>query len=104
MHIILKVKPLPDFQLELTFNDNKTMLVDLKKRLKGGIFEDLKDPEFFKKVFVDEEMGTIAWPNGADLCPDVLYLEGQEVPKPKRKMAKRIIAKPKARKKSSKVT
>ena len=27
----------------------------------------------FAKVRVDPELGTIAWPTGADLCPDVLY-------------------------------
>jgi len=27
----------------------------------------------FGQVRVDEEIGTIAWPNGADLDPDVIY-------------------------------
>ena len=38
-----------------------------------GIFASLKDRAEFLKVFVDPELGTICWPNGADLDPDVLY-------------------------------
>lgn len=40
-----------------------------------GVFEPLADPHEFAKVRVDPELGTIAWPNGADLDPDVLYAE-----------------------------
>jgi len=38
-----------------------------------GVFEPLSDPAYFALVRVDSELGTIAWPNGADLDPDVLY-------------------------------
>jgi hypothetical protein len=39
----------------------------------GEVFEPLKDPEYFAKAFVDEELGTVCWPNGADLSPEWLY-------------------------------
>jgi hypothetical protein len=32
------------------------------------------DPQFFRSVQVDPELGTIVWPNGADIDPDVLVL------------------------------
>ncbi|MEY2984959.1 MAG: hypothetical protein RLZZ568_1576 [Cyanobacteriota bacterium] len=38
-----------------------------------GIFDPLKDPEYFTQVKVNPELGTIQWPNGADLDPGVLY-------------------------------
>ncbi len=31
------------------------------------------DDQFFQQVSVNPELGTVTWPNGADLCPDVLY-------------------------------
>jgi len=31
------------------------------------------DPALFRQVQVDRELGTIVWPNGADIDPDVLY-------------------------------
>ena len=38
------------------------------------MFEPLRaDPELFRQVRVDEELGTIVWPNGADMDPDVLH-------------------------------
>jgi uncharacterized protein DUF2442 len=41
----------------------------------GLIFEPVRnDPTFFRSVSV--EGGTIAWPNGADIDPDVLYYDG----------------------------
>jgi hypothetical protein len=33
----------------------------------------VEEPGFFAQVRVDSEAGTIVWPNGVDLCPDVLY-------------------------------
>lgn len=33
-----------------------------------------KDAALFRSVRVDEELGTIVWPNGADIDPDVLIL------------------------------
>jgi hypothetical protein len=61
--------------VELTFTDGSRGVVDLGPRLagRGGVFEPLKDPAYFARVSVDEDAGTIAWPNGVDLDPDVLY-------------------------------
>lgn len=38
-----------------------------------GVFAPLRDPVRFAEVRVDAELGTVVWPNGADLDPDVLY-------------------------------
>ena len=45
------------------------------------MFEPLQDPNEVAKVRVDPESGTVSWPNGADLDPDVLYarISGQEI-------------------------
>jgi hypothetical protein len=37
----------------------------------GTLFEPLRDPDYFRQVRV--ELGAVAWPNGADLAPDVMY-------------------------------
>ena len=39
-----------------------------------GVFEPLRDPAFFAQVTLDEELGTIGWPNGADVAPETLHL------------------------------
>ena len=48
----------------------------------GGVFEPLKDPAFFRQVRLNGEAGTIEWPNGVDLCPDVLYSRATGIPIP----------------------
>ncbi len=40
-----------------------------------GVFEPLKDREYFVKVRVNRDSGTIEWPNGADIDPSILYSE-----------------------------
>jgi hypothetical protein len=42
-------------------------------RERGGVFESLRDPEHFAQVRLDPEIGTITWPSGADLAPEVPY-------------------------------
>ena len=62
------------FVLRLVFEDGNERDVDLEQELWGPIFAPLRDdPELFRQVRVDEELGTIVWPNGADMDPDVLH-------------------------------
>jgi hypothetical protein len=70
---VIAVEPLHGYRLRLKFSDGLVRVVDLADRLWGPMFEPLKDPSFFRQVRVDEEAGTVAWPNGLDLDPDVLH-------------------------------
>ena len=70
---VRKVTPLDGFTLRLEFTDGSERKLDIEPYLKGPIFQPLKrDLALFRSVRVDEELGTIVWPNGADVCPDVL--------------------------------
>jgi hypothetical protein len=70
---IRTVRPSSGFTVELGLSDGTTRTVDLDPYLTGPIFEPLRrDPALFGAVRVDEALGTIVWPNGADLDPDVL--------------------------------
>lgn len=67
------MKVLEGFQVHLLFTDGTEKTVDLSPYLHGPVFDPLKkDPAMFRQVRVDPELGTIVWPNGADVCPDVL--------------------------------
>ena len=63
------------FQVALEFTDGSTGTVDLTAWIggRGGVFAPLQNQAFFARVTVDREAGTIVWPNGADLDPDMLY-------------------------------
>ena len=71
MSRIVLAKPLDGYRLEIEFADGLKGLVPLADRLFGPVFEPLRDPAIFQKVFVDE-FGAVCWPNGADLAPDAL--------------------------------
>lgn len=66
-----------DYVVELIFKDGSVGQVDLAPSIvgRGGVFEALNDPSVFGQVRVDPESGTIVFPNGVDLDPDVLYEE-----------------------------
>ena len=71
---VVEVEPLDGFVIRLRFNDATERTLDLAEELWGPVFAPLKaDPTLFRQVRVDEEIGTIVWPNGADMDPDVLH-------------------------------
>jgi hypothetical protein len=71
---IVGARALGDYRLHLRFEDGVEGVVDLAPHLSfQGVFEPLRDPAYFAQVRVDADLGTVAWPNGADLDPDVLY-------------------------------
>ena len=53
--------------------DGSSRDVDLAGELRGPVFAPLADPDFFARVRVDDDLGTVVWPNGADLDPLVLH-------------------------------
>lgn len=71
---IVEARPLSNYRIYLRFEDGVEGELDLAAFIRfDGVFEPLKEPEQFAQVQVHPELGTIVWPNGADLDPDVLY-------------------------------
>lgn len=68
------VRVLGRYVVELEFEGRERRVVDLEPLLVGPAFDELLgDYTLFLQVRVDPEIGTIAWPNGADLSPRTLY-------------------------------
>ena len=73
---IVEVRPLGAHRLYLRFEDGVSGELDFAGRLRfEGVFAPLRDPAVFAQVRIHPDLGTVAWPNGADLDPDVLYAE-----------------------------
>ncbi len=71
---VTDVEPLEGFRLRLRFSDGSERELDLEAELWGPVFEPLReDPDMFRQVRVDAELGTIVWPNGADMAPEFLH-------------------------------
>ncbi|MGO4883276.1 MAG: DUF2442 domain-containing protein [Bryobacteraceae bacterium] len=71
---IVAANSLGGHRLHLRFEDGVEGTIDLAPVLSfRGVFEPLRDPAYFAQVRVDPALGTVTWPNGADLDPDVLY-------------------------------
>jgi hypothetical protein len=72
---IREVTPIGSFRLRLTLTDGSIVERDVTDLLVGPMFEAIRnDAVAFGQVKVEE--GTLLWPNGADLCPDVLIWGG----------------------------
>ena len=79
-HEVKKAKYLEDYKILLTFDDKKKKVVDFRDALQdfdGEVFQPLKDIKYFKKFKVG--IGTVVWPNDADVSPDYLYEVGINV-------------------------
>ena len=76
---VVAARVLRPYVLEVTFDDGTVREVDLEPVLWGEVFEPLRDPDYFAQVTVDPDLGTVVWPNGADLAPEFLYY-GDENP------------------------
>ena len=62
-----------DFCIALTYDDGLVAELDFRGYADGRageIIEPLADERFFSRVTIDH--GVLTWPNGYDICPDVL--------------------------------
>jgi len=73
---ITEVQVVGRYVLRLCFEDGTVGDVDVAKLVEfRGVFSPLADDSEFARVRVNPELGTVTWPCGADLDPDVLYAE-----------------------------
>jgi hypothetical protein len=80
---VVEVEAVGDHRLRLRFEDGVEGVIDLTAIVPfEGVFAPLRDPTVFAAARVNGELGTVCWPNGADLDPDVLYalVQGQPAP------------------------
>ena len=69
-----KVKPLPNYEIEVEFNDGTRGIVEMIKLImsdKAGVFSVLKDKAIFNKAKL--EYGILTWPGEIDLAPDPMF-------------------------------
>jgi len=69
--IPIKVNPIADYKLNLTFDNGVNKVFDVKPYIKGSWYGELKDLNYFNRVKTNGY--SIEWPNGQDICPDELY-------------------------------
>lgn len=70
---VQQVTALEGYHLRVAFTDGSERVIDVEPFLRGPIFDPVRsDRTVFEAVAVDPELGTIVWPNGADIDPDVL--------------------------------
>jgi hypothetical protein len=80
---VISVEPLANYELRVTFDDGVQGVVDVAQMVRfTGVFEPLGERATFAQVRVHPELGTVCWPNGADLDSDVLYAKvtGKAIP------------------------
>lgn len=68
---VTDVKPLEDYKLLLTFENDEQKVFDVTPYLEVGKFSELKDDDLFKSVHISFD--SIAWKNQLDLDPELLY-------------------------------
>ena len=70
----IKVEALPEFRIRITYSDQVEGVVDLSADVGKGVFGPLRDPAFFRRVYVGQ-FGQIAWSDDIEICPDAAYQE-----------------------------
>lgn len=68
---VKSVIPKNGYILELVFENGQKGIYDVSKLLNIPVFHPLKDVAYFRQV--RPMFGSVAWPEGQDICPDTLY-------------------------------
>ena len=73
-HDVTEMRIMDGYKLQLTFDDGKSGVLDCKPFIdKGGVFSKLSDPEFFKNVQINSELGVLTWDDEIDIAPETVY-------------------------------
>ena len=61
-------------RLRIAFEDGISGEIHASDCTWRGVLEPLRDPTYFARVELDPQLGTLSWPNGADVAPETLHM------------------------------
>jgi hypothetical protein len=71
---VVEARPVGGYRVYVRFDDGVAGEVDLAALITfEGVFAPLRALEQFAELQVASDLGTICWPNGADIAPETLY-------------------------------
>lgn len=70
---LVKVEPLPQMKLRLSYETGEIKVFDVEPYAMGSWFSKLKDDNYFKTVQMLPGGIGIEWPEGQDIAPHELY-------------------------------
>jgi hypothetical protein len=73
IHRVTRFSIVGPYTLTVGFSDDTEQRIDFEPVLKGALFGPLQDVATFNAVRLDDEAGTLVWPNGADFDPATLH-------------------------------
>ena len=76
---LLKVEPLPDFNIKLYYETGEVKQFDVKPYANGSWFGQLANSYYFYRVRLTDDRDGVEWPDGQDLAPHELYELGVAV-------------------------
>ncbi len=80
---VVDARHIEGYKIELAFEDGRKGVVDLKDYAKkGGLFSRFEDMDYFRRFYVNGDLGALCWPDGLDIAPETLYHEATLKPLP----------------------
>ena len=73
IHRVTRFSVVGPYALSIAFSDGTEQRIDFEPVLRGALFGPLQDLATFNAVKLDDEAGTLVWPNGADFDPATLH-------------------------------
>jgi len=70
---VIEVEPLENYKLRVTLSDGRKGIFDVSPYLNMEVFIELKDPKYFRRVFIDYD--TVVWPHEQDIAPETIESE-----------------------------
>lgn len=83
IHLVKNINNIEPYKINILFNTGEAKTIDFNQKLidwsksENSKFRDLLEPDYFKTVKLNTELGTVYWDNGIDFCPDSLYYWGK---------------------------
>jgi hypothetical protein len=68
---VVAIKPLDNYCIDVSLRDGSHGIFDMKPYLDLGVFQELRDPEYFNRVGI--QFGAVTWPHGQDIAPATLH-------------------------------
>ena len=70
---VLSVQIVAPYTLRVQFDDDREQVINFEPVLAGELYRPLRHLTLFDQVWIDPEVHTLVWPNGADFDPATLH-------------------------------